>query len=297
MHIIKTVNVLFGYRVKSNCVCLDTGRKDTSPTCAGENSRCYNLRMEIRSYLERIGYDKPVRLDVESLFGLHRTHLLTVPFENLDIHSGVPIQIDEATLWEKIILRKRGGFCYELNGMFAWLLKQIGFEVTYLNGRVYSNEGKRGREFDHLTLLVSLPNKGQSWLADVGFGDSFFEPLCFVHNGLQAQGLRAYRLETNEDGIDLLKRDYDGQWKRQYFFDIQSRNFPADYEASSFYHQTSPQSSFTRERVVSLATPNGRITLDNNNLTLTTNGKRIKRRLKSEAEFHEFLRIYFEIEL
>ena len=177
--------------------------------------------MDVRTYLERIGYDKPVRLDVESLFGLHRTHLLTVPFENLDIHLNVPIQLSEDALWDKIVIRRRGGFCYELNGMFAWLLKQIGFEVTYLNGRVYNNEGKRGREFDHLTLLVRIPAVEQSWLADVGFGDSFFEPLRFNDDGEQAQGLRAYRLDLATDGYDLVRRDFDGTWSRQYFFDLQ----------------------------------------------------------------------------
>ena len=253
--------------------------------------------MDVRAYLKRIGYDKPLRLDIESLYGLHRTHLLTVPFENLDIHLGEPIQLCEQALWEKIILRKRGGFCYELNGMFAWLLKQTGFEVTYLNGRVYNSAGKRGREFDHLTLLVKIPAVEQSWLADVGFGDSFFEPLHFGYDGEQAQGLRAYRLEPASDGYDLLRRDFDGKWERQYFFDLQPRMFPADYEAACSYHQTSPNSSFTHERVISLATPDGRLTLDSKHLTVTTNGKRIKRKLKDETEFREFLKGYFGVEL
>ena len=253
--------------------------------------------MNIRTYLERIGYDKAVRLDIESLFGLHRTQLLTVPFENLDIHAGVSIRLTERALWDKIIVRRRGGFCYELNGMFAWLLKQIGFEVTYLNGRVYNAEGKRGREFDHMTLLVKLPADGQYWLADVGFGDSFFEPLRFGYDGLQAQGLRAYRLEAVADGYDLLRRNFNGEWSRQYFFDLQPCVFPADYESACLHHQTSPQSSFTRGRLVSLATPEGRLTLDSNNLSITTNGKRIKHKLKSETEFQELLSAYFGIEL
>ena len=253
--------------------------------------------MDIRNYLERIGFDGPVRPDVETLFGLHRTHLLTVPFENLDIHLGKPIKLDEQALWNKIVLHKRGGFCYELNGMFAWLLRQIGYEVTYLNARVYNASGKRGREFDHLTLRVSISGEKANWLADVGFGDSFFEPLMFDYEGEQVQGSRAYRLENVDDGIDLLRQEHNGNWSRQYFFDLQARTFPGDYEASCNYHQTSPKSSFTRERVVSLATPDGRITLNSNNLTLTTNGKRIKRQLNGEEEFQEFLKYYFEIEL
>lgn len=253
--------------------------------------------MDVRTYLERIGFDRPVHLNVETLFGLHRTHLLTVPFENLDIHLGKPIQLGEQALWDKIVLHKRGGFCYELNGMFAWLLKEIGFEVTYLNGRVYNSHGKSGREFDHLTLLVGIPGKKANWLADVGFGDSFFEPLKFDYGIEQKQGLRTYRLENVEDGIDLLKREQDDRWNRQYFFDLKPRAFPSDYETSCQYHQTSPKSSFPRARVISLATPDGRISLDNNNLTITTNGKRIKRQLSDETEFQELLKYYFGIEL
>lgn len=253
--------------------------------------------MDIRSYLERIGYDRAVRLDVDTLFGLHRTHLLSVPFENLDIHLGKPIHLDERSLWDKIIVRKRGGFCYELNGLFAWLLKEIGFDVTYLNGRVYNGTGQRGRDFDHLTLLVEVPKDETKWLADVGFGGAFFEPLRFEYNGEQVQGSRAYRLELVEDGIDLLKRDLDGGWSHLYFFDLQAHTFPTEYEASCKYHQTSPKSSFTRSRVISLATPDGRITLDSQNLTVTTNGKRVKRQLSGEAEFQELLNYYFGIKL
>jgi N-hydroxyarylamine O-acetyltransferase len=253
--------------------------------------------MDIRTYLDRIGYDKSVRPDLESLFGLHRTHLLTVPFENLDIHLGTPIQLNEGALWDKIVIHRRGGFCYELNGMFAWLLRQIGFEVTYLNGRVYNSVGKLGQEFDHLALLVRTSAEPQYWLADVGFGDSFFEPLKLAYDGDQTQGLRAYRIEPFAGGYDLLRRDFDGKWSLQYFFDLQPRKFPFDYEAACLYHQTSPKSSFTRELVISLAMPDGRISLDIKNLTITTNGKRIKQPVRGEDEFRNFLGTHFEIKL
>ena len=131
------------------------------------------------------------------------SHMLTVPFENLDIVPlRRPIQLSAKALWNKIIVQRRGGFCYELNGQFAWLLKEIGFEVTYLNGRVYNRSGERGRDFDHLTLLVQMPNHSDRWLADVGFGDSFLEPLTFKESEEQTQGLRAYRLESVEGGMD-----------------------------------------------------------------------------------------------
>ena len=253
--------------------------------------------MDIQAYLERISYDKSVHPDVETLAGLHRAHLLTVPFENLDIQLGKSIQLAEQALWEKIIAHRRGGFCYELNGLFAWLLEQIGYNVTYLNGRVYSDTRKRGREFDHLTLLVEIPNQAIRWLADVGFGDSFVEPLNLELEGEQTQGPRAYRLERVEDGINLWQRDFAGTWGRQYFFDFQPRVFPTDYETTCLYHQTSPESSFTHNSIVSRLTPDGRITLDNKRLIITENGQRITRLLNSDQEYRSLLKKHFGIRI
>jgi len=135
--------------------------------------------MNVTTYLERIHYAQPIKPDVETLRELQHAHMLTVPFENLDIGLKRPIKIDETSIWEKLIIQKRGGFCYELNGLFAWLLKQIGFEVAYLNARVFNREGKLGIDFDHLALLVQIPSQPERWLSDVGFGDSFTDPLNF----------------------------------------------------------------------------------------------------------------------
>src|SRR6185503_7649794 len=156
--------------------------------------------MNIPAYLARLNYSVSVKPDAETLHGLQFAHLLNVPFENLDIGLKRPIQLSEEALWEKIIVHKRGGFCYELNGLFARLLKQIGFNVTYLNGRVYNREGGLGIDFDHLALLVTVPGLPMRWIADVGFGDSFTEPLDLDQRSEQVQGLRAYRLEQVHDG-------------------------------------------------------------------------------------------------
>src|SRR5688572_12023311 len=211
--------------------------------------------MNIPAYLARLNYSNSVKPDAETLHGLQFAHLLTVPFENLDIGLKRPIQLSEEALWEKLIIRKRGGFCYELNSLFAWLLKQIGFDVTYLNARVFNREGNLGIDFDHLALLVRIPQESTRWLADVGFGDSFNEPLSFEERGEQMQGLRAYRLEQTSDGYITWQKNYDGSWERQYFFDLQPRDFPADYEAACLYHQTSIESGFTRRSIISKARP------------------------------------------
>ncbi len=253
--------------------------------------------MDSPAYLTRLNYTAPVGVDYKTLRGLQSAHMLAVPFENLDIGLKRPIQLSEQALWDKIVVRRRGGFCYELNGMFAWLLKQIGFEVTYLNGRVFNREGQLGIDFDHLALLVRIPGQSARWLADVGFGDSFTEPLSFEERGEQVQGLRAYRLEQTSDGYVTWQRNYDGVWERQYFFDLQPYNFPSDYEASCLYHQTSPKSSFTRGSVISRATLDGRVSLEDGRLIATQDGQRSERPVVNRNEYDALLKEHFGIVL
>jgi N-hydroxyarylamine O-acetyltransferase len=176
--------------------------------------------MDIAAYLQRIGYLKPVKPDVQTLHGLQHAHLLAVPFENLDIGWKRPIRLDLESLWNKLILQRRGGFCYELNGLFAELLKSIGYDVTYLSARVFNNKGQPGIDFDHLALLVQVPDSPVRWLADVGFGDSFRLPLNFDERGEQPEGFRAYRIEESSSGYITWQKNYDSTWERQYFFTL-----------------------------------------------------------------------------
>jgi N-hydroxyarylamine O-acetyltransferase len=253
--------------------------------------------METLLYLARIGYSEPIRPDVETLRGLHVTHMQSVPFENLNIALKRPIHLTTEALWEKIVIQKRGGFCYELNGLFGWLLQQLGFDVTYLNARVYNRQGQLGIDFDHLALLVQIPNHPGRWLADVGFGDSFHEPLNFEAAGEQAQGLRSYRLEHLPDGFATWQKNYDGTWERHYFFDLQAHKFPEEYESGCLYHQTSPQSSFTRGSIISRATPDGRVSLEAGRLILTKNGQRTEHKVENREEYDRLLKQYFDVTL
>lgn len=253
--------------------------------------------MDITAYLKRIRYAGPIRPDVQTLYGLQHAHMMTVPFENLDIPLKRPIRLEKSAVWDKIIFRKRGGFCYELNGLFARLLHEIGFGVTHLNARVFNHEGKIGIDFDHLALLVQVPGQSGRWLADVGFGDSFNEPLRFEEQGEQAQGLRAYRIEQTSDGYVTWQRNYDGSWERQYFFDLQPHRFPEEYESACLYHQTSPQSSFTRSSIISRATPDGRVSLEQGRLILTEYGQRTERPIESREEYDALLKQHFDLTL
>ncbi|HUE97647.1 MAG TPA: arylamine N-acetyltransferase [Anaerolineales bacterium] len=253
--------------------------------------------MDALLYRARLQYSESIKPDVQTLQGLHLAHMRNVPFENLDIGLKRPIRLTQDDLWDKIVLQRRGGFCYELNGLFAALLKQLGFEVTYLNARVYNRAGEPGIDFDHLALLVQVPNQLERWLVDVGFGDSFNQPLRFEEQGEQPQGLRSYRLEQTAGGYIVWQKNYDGSSERQYFFDLQPRSFPADYEAACLYHQTSPKSSFTRGSIISRATPDGRVSLEDERLILTKNGQRSERPIANKDEYYALLRQYFDITL
>jgi N-hydroxyarylamine O-acetyltransferase len=240
-----------------------------------------------------------------------------VPFENLNIGMGWPIVLDQDALFEKIVLRRRGGFCYELNGLFAALLRALGFEVTMLSAGVARAAGGFGPEFDHLTLLVrgigdggwGLGSEGPHppspipyplspilWLADVGFGDSFREPLRFEEHSEQRQGERAYRIARDGEYLVLEQRDGVGDWAPQYRFTLQPRRHE-EFAGMCRYHQTSPESSFTRRRVCTRATPDGRVTLSDMRLITTRNGAREERELADEDEVQAVLRELFGVEL
>src|SRR5438034_9997175 len=109
--------------------------------------------MDVQVYLQRINYAGPQAPTVESLRLLQMSHLFDVPFGNLSIHSGEPIVLEDSALFDKIVERRRGGFCYELNGLFTALLRALGFQVEMLSAQVANAEGVFGPDFDHMVLL------------------------------------------------------------------------------------------------------------------------------------------------
>jgi N-hydroxyarylamine O-acetyltransferase len=253
--------------------------------------------MNISDYLKRLGYPKSIRADIETLRGLQIAHLQNIPFENLDIGLGRKIELNESALWDKVINRKRGGFCYELNGMFAWLLKQIGFQITYLNARNYlEKDDTFGIDFDHLALMVTIPTKSARWLADVGFGDTFTQPLNIDDPNEQIQSLRGYWVEPFRNGYQIWQRNYDGSRDRHYFFDQSPHRFPDEYLGTCQYHQTSPKSIFTQKQIISRLTEDGRVSLDNDKLIITSNGKRSTQEV-NEGERTFLLKKYFDVML
>lgn len=249
--------------------------------------------MNLSAYLQRLNYAGPLEPTAVTLRALHQAHLLAIPFENLDIHLDRPIILDETAFFRKIVEQQRGGFCYELNGLFAALLRALGFEVTLLSARVANKNGGFGQEFDHLTLLVQLEER---WLADVGFGESFREPLRLDEPGEQAQTGGTYRLTQEGKVWTYWQRSETKGWQAQYCFTLQPRQL-ADFVEMCHYQQNSPQSHFTQKRVCSLATLDGRVTLSDSRLIITSHGQRQERDLTDQTEYEIALRDYFGIYL
>ena len=245
----------------------------------------------ISDYLQRVGYAGSRQPTAETLRNLHRAHMLSVPFENLDISLGRKILCEEDTFLRKIVERRRGGFCYELNGAFAALLRGLGFRVTLLSARVPRDDGSSSPEFDHLALRVDLE---EPWLADVGFGDLFNEPLRLRIGGEQEQDGRRFRIVKQDGRLQLDRTEPDGSWKPQYSLTFAPRRLD-EFAPMCHYHQTSPESPFTRKKVCSMATPDGRITISDKKLIITSNGEKRERRLNSEDEWKIALQEHFGV--
>lgn len=242
------------------------------------------------AYLSRVGRPAPVAASLATLTSLHVAHLLTVPFENLDIGLGREIVLDVDRLYDKIVTRRRGGFCYELNGLFGSLLAGVGFDLDMLSARVANDDGTLGPEFDHLALLVRAG--GKRWLADVGFGDSFRRPLD-LDDPLPQQGgdplARAWSVRAEGEGFAVVQHEADGAARVAYTFTLTPRAL-TDYAPMCVWQQTSPDSHFTRRTICSRATPEGRVTLANDRLIVTTAEGRTERFVAEDERAAELLR-------
>ena len=244
--------------------------------------------------MERIGYSGPTRPSLNVLRRLHRSHLLSIPFENLDIPLHRPIVLSEAAFYDKIIKSHRGGFCYELNGSFALLLKRLGFNVSMLSSRVERKGGRFGPDFDHMTLLVQLK---EPWLVDVGFGDSFTEPKRLDISGSQSDCGKDYRFTRKDHWILLSRRTKgNGPWAPQYKFRLTPRRLE-DFVPRCRWQETSPRSRFKKSRICTRLTSTGRLTVTDTKFIVTRGRKKTERPLKNPEEFTALIEQYFGINL
>ncbi|MBN8654240.1 MAG: arylamine N-acetyltransferase [Anaerolineae bacterium] len=237
--------------------------------------------IDISAYLNRINYHGSTQPTAETLRGIHRAHLLAVPFENLDIHLNRHIVLDEAALFEKIVVNRRGGYCYELNGLLASLLSQMGFNVTMFSSNVI-HDGIPA-EIDHLTLLIQL---GERWIVDVGFGDSSRLPLRLVEEEKQFGVDSTYRFVRSEDRWLLQRLIETEEWYNEYSFNVNLTLLAlSDFEEANRYYQTAPESYFVQGRICSRAMEDGRVSLTGHELIVTRNGQREETPIEDEQAF------------
>jgi N-hydroxyarylamine O-acetyltransferase len=245
----------------------------------------------VEAYLERIGTPRPAELDAEALAVLHRAHLSTVPFENLSLHLSEPISLEADDLLEKIVTRRRGGFCYELNGTFALLLRALGADVRLAGVAVFGGD-RLGPPFDHMALIVQLPADGGRWIVDVGFGDHSVYPLDFAERGEQADpGGRFQLIETVDGDLDVLR-----DAKPQYRLELRERSL-SDFAPTCWYQQTSPASHFTQSTICSRLTDSGRISLSGRTLIRTIDGSRTEEHLSTDDDVLAAYRDHFGVHL
>lgn len=243
--------------------------------------------MNYEKYLSRIGINQTkLAADLESLKLLQKNHLLHIPFENLDIHWKHPILLNFEKFYQKIIEDKRGGFCYELNGLFYNLLIELGFESKIISARVSSRNGSFGAEFDHLAILTKIDN--EEFLVDAGFGDFTFAPLKFVLEVEQTDKNGTFLIRKFDDDYFEVVKKNNYIWQSEYIFKTIARNLSEFTEMCEF-HQTSPESHFTRGKLCSILTANGRKTLTDSKFIETINGEKTEFAVESEEDFNNIL--------
>jgi len=249
--------------------------------------------MNVEKYLARIGMERiGVVPDIAGLKMLQRQHLLNVPFENLDIHWQRPITLDVGLFYQKIVEHNRGGFCYELNGLFNQLLRELGFETRLLSARVALGDGAFTPEFDHAAILVIIGE--MQYLADVGFGSFAAEPLQLLRDTEQSDPAGRFMIRKYDEECFEVAKQQDFGWKSEYIFK------PLGHDLSEFseqcdWNQTSPDSHFTKGRLCSLMTETGRKTLTDNRFILTDGNNRTETPIVSDDEFESVLFTQFGI--
>jgi N-hydroxyarylamine O-acetyltransferase len=202
--------------------------------------------LDLEAYLTRIGYSGEPAPTVETLTALHRAHVLSIPFENLDILLGRPILLDIESLQAKLVHGRRGGYCFEQNALFSAVLGRLGFEVSGLAARVRMGDD-RSTPRTHMILAVDIA--GRRWLADVGFGgDTLLDPIAFDDDQPVRQGAWAFQL-VEEGDVRVLRGLRSDGWMDLYAF-TEEPQLPVDFEVANHYTSTWPRSPFVTKVVV-----------------------------------------------
>jgi N-hydroxyarylamine O-acetyltransferase len=267
-----------------------------TPAIALCSKTLYNCPMNTKNYLQRIGFlDENPAPTAETLRAIHLAHLYTVPFENLDISLGRPIMLDLEHIYHKIVQQRRGGFCYELNGLFGWLLQELGYSVTLLSASSFNDDQSHSPEYDHLALLVMCPGDETRWLVDVGWGSGFEAPLRLEHTFAQETLRFLWRIKHTGEYYSLWQKTETGDWIPHYRFKLTPHSYD-EFAGMCHHHQTSPASIFTQKKLCTIFMPNKRVTLSDSKLIISENGTK-KELDVPEDQIPEILAQYFGVVL
>ncbi len=221
---------------------------------------------ELSDYLERIGFTGEIRTDRDTLSALMRAQLYTVPFENADVWHGKIVSLVPEDIVEKIVHKGRGGYCYEVNGLFCMALEAIGFSYTMLAARPRFNYTER-RPKTHMVLRVDIGS--DFYLCDLGFGGyGLREPVNITRLPAEVQqGPDRFRVSRMNDLEYLLQVEMEGEWTDLYSFDLIPQEW-IDYTLPNYFNSTSPDTIFTKKKLAILQTPMGRKFLVDNELKI-----------------------------
>jgi N-hydroxyarylamine O-acetyltransferase len=250
--------------------------------------------MNLEQYLNRVGITGSLEPSLETLIALHRAHLQTIPYENLEIHFGRKLELDLERIFERLVLERRGGWCYEMNGLFAWVLREIGFDVRLVSTRVTRSDGSLMAPGDHVALIVRLETASPqtTWLVDVGWGNGFLDPLP-LKVGTYTQGFLEYRLESHGDAWTFFNQQYGADG---FSFTLEPRNLDGFQERCTWL-QTSPESGFVRVTVCQRFTPDGINTLRDATLIRIRSTGKLEQTIGSFEEYEKVLREDFKLEV
>jgi len=252
------------------------------------------LAFDLDAYCARINYTGSRNASLATLKGLHSAHAHNVPFENLDIHLGQAISLEPSDLFTKIVSRKRGGYCYEVNSFFAMILRAFGFQVQCLLARVlygFSNFRPRSHQF----LLISVEN--QSWIADVGFGSCCLrEPMRLIPGVVNEQGPDSFRLRTEAGTSYILESLLAGRWQDLYEFTLEPFDL-VDYEPFNYWNSTSPHVKWTQQKICTIPTKEGRVVAVDMEFKIHSHENTQTIRAENRAEYIRLVREYFGLEI
>ncbi len=246
-------------------------------------------------YLKRIGLSKTPAPDEEGLQEVHAGQAISIPFENLDIHLGRTISLNTGILIPKLIDARRGGYCFELNGILTLALKSLGFRVRPLLARVFYGRGDFGTR-THQVLIATI--SGRKWLADCGFGGPGFRlPIPIVPEQIQEQHSDRFRLRPDPKWGMVLQKEINGIFADLYAFNEDELTTDEDIEMANHFTSTWPPSFFRLHRMCSLHKLWGRITLSDMELIIHRDGISEKTTLPPGRQYLEAIEEHFGIRL